>query len=80
MPRQPGGWVAKARRTVLLQRDQILQRIHPGVEADGNEAREHTGNVSTMLRGLTQTVLPLANEELQGPLHDIGVERRPLHL
>jgi hypothetical protein len=48
---QPGGRVTKDRGAVLLQRHQILQGIHPGVEAGGNQASEHTGNVGAVLGG-----------------------------
>src|SRR5262245_25591202 len=80
IPRQPGRWVAKDRRTVLLQRNQILQCIDPSVEARGNEAREHTGDVGAMLRGIKQAVFPLPDDELQGALHDIGIDWRTLYL
>ena len=80
IPREPGGRITEDRRTVLLQHDQIFQRIHPGIEAGGNKAGEHTGDVGAMLRGVKETVFPLPNDELQGALHDIGVEWRPLNL
>jgi len=44
MPWQPGCRITKDRRTVLLQRDQVLQRIHPSLETGGDQAGEHTGD------------------------------------
>ena len=80
IPRQPGVRVVKDRRAVLLQRHQILQRIHPGVEAGGNEAGEHAGDIGAVVRGVKETVFPLANGQLQRPLRDIVVQWRILNL
>src|SRR5262249_36376437 len=80
IPRQPGGRIAKDHRAMLLQRDQVLQRIHPRLETCGNEAREHATDVGAVVRGVEETVFPLANGQLQRPLHDIILEWRTLNL
>src|SRR5437660_1552811 len=72
--RQPGGRIAKDHRPMLLQRDQVLQRIHPRLEICGDQAREYAGDVGAVVRGVEETVFPLANGQLQRPLHDIVIE------
>ncbi len=80
IPRQPGGRIAKDRRTVLLQRDQVFQRIHPGLETGGDQAREHAGDIGIVIRGVEETVFPLANGQLQRPLRRVVLQGCPRHL
>ena len=64
---------------MLLSGDQIVQRIHSGVEAGGNQAREHAGDIGAVGRSVEETVFPLANGQLQRPLRGVVLQRRPRH-
>ena len=46
------------------------------METGGYQAGEHTGNVGTVLGGIEQLVFALSDEELQGPLDQVVVQRR----
>src|SRR6266571_2901252 len=75
-PGQPRRRVRKDCGAVLLQRHQVIQDIAPGVEAGGNQARQHTGNVSAVLGAIKQRVLALSDEEFQCSLHHIVLGAR----
>ena len=77
IPRQPGAGIGKDRLAMLLHRHQILQRIDACLQTGGNQTGEHTGNIGTMLRGIEERVLALANAQFQGPLGDVVVQWRP---
>ena len=61
IPRQPGTGVGKDFMAVFLHRHQILQGIHTRLHTGGNHTGEHTGDVRTMLRGIEEGVLVLAD-------------------
>ena len=55
-------------------------RSHTCLDTSGDQAREQTGDVGTVLRGVEETVLTLANEQLQGPFDRVIVQGRPGNL
>ena len=64
VPRQPRARIGKDLVAVLLDCDQILQRIHTRLQTGGNDTGQQTGNIGTMLRGIEERVLALAIAEL----------------
>src|SRR5437868_11130011 len=50
------------------------------MEARGNQAGEHAGDVGTVVRGIKETVFPLANGQLQRPLRRGVLQGCPWHL
>jgi hypothetical protein len=64
---------------VFLSRDQVRHRIDARIEAGGDQAGQHAGNVGTLLTFVKQRVVALPNEQLQDALGEILVERRAGH-
>ncbi len=78
-PGQPRRRVRTDLAPVLLQRHQILHRVDARIEAGGDQAGEHARDVCAMRAFVHQGVVALPNEQLQGPLGQIIVERRTGH-
>jgi hypothetical protein len=57
-----------------LQGDQVLHRVNARLKTGGDQARQPTGNVSTVLGFVKQRILPLPNEQLQGALAQVIVD------
>ena len=77
IPRQPGTGSGEHLLAVFLHRHQRVQGIHPGLHAGRNDTGEDTRNVGTMLGGIEQGVLALANRQFERALCAIIIERCP---
>jgi len=75
-PGEPGAGVGKDLGAVFLQRHQILHGIDPGMQTRGDQTREDTGDVGTVLGSIEERILPLPNKEFQRPLGEVIIERR----
>ena len=65
---------------MFLQRHQVVQGIATRMHAGGNQTGEHTGNVGAVRRFVEERVLALPDEQLQGPLDQVVIQRGPGNL